>query len=378
MARTMDCRDKQPLPVHIAVVGSGMISDIYLKNMIGRFGILSVDAICSAHMENARKKADQYHIAARTFEEILSDPSIEMIVNLTPAPVHEDIIRRALMAGKHVYTEKTITISYPTALSLKKLAEEKGLYLGSAPDTFLGAALQTARKALDDGLLGEVNSFVIASNRNNSLMNSFYRFLNLPGGGVGYDYSVYYLTALVSLLGPIAQVAASVRTPYPTHIDVNPAYETCGKEIATPNESEIMAVVRMRNGAAGTVHFNNDSVTEDQAFFALYGTKGILWIPDPNTFGGQVRFKATSDSFDTDPEVQVIDYGFAYGDNSRGIGPADMATAIRRGRRHRASAEIACHVLEVIDALMISGEKGIFVNIESTCERPAPLIKGDL
>lgn len=360
-------------PLHVAVVGSGMISDIYLKNMIERFPILSVEAICSAHMENAEKKARKYGIAARTFEDILADSFIDMIVNLTPAPAHEEIIRRALHAGKHVHTEKTMTMNYRTARGLVELAKERGLYLGSAPDTFMGAALQTVRKAIDDGLLGEINSFAIASNRNNSLMTSFYRFLNLPGGGVGYDYAVYYLTALVSILGPVAQVAASVRNPYPVHIDVNPAYETYGKEISTPNESEIMGIIKMRSGATGTIHFNNDSVTEDQSIFTIYGTKGMLWVPCPNFFGGEVRFKATSDNFDVDPEIEVLNYGFPYGENSRGIGPAEMAMAIREGRPNRASADMACHVLEVIDAIMESGEKHVFVDIDSTCERPEAL-----
>ena len=360
-------------PVHVGVVGAGMISDIYLKNMIERFDILKVDAICANHMENAVQKAKQFGIAAKTFEEMLADDSIEMIVNLTPTPAHGDVIRRALEAGKHVYTEKTLTGDHESAMALRALAAEKGLYLGSAPDTFLGAALQTARYAIDSGLLGDVNSFAIASNRDNRLLNSFFRITVMPGGGVGYDYSVYYLTALVSLLGGVKQVAASVRTPYPTHIDINPNSPTHGKPIETPNESEICALLKLRSGACGTLHFNNDSVMVDQAFFAIYGTKGILYLTDPDGFGGEVRFMPASESFDPNPRAEPLENRFHFAENSRGVGPADMALAIREGRPCRADAAMACHVLEVIDAIMASGEKCAFVDIASDCPRPAPL-----
>ena len=145
--------------MRVGVVGCGAISDIYLTNMIHNFENLEVAACCAGHLEHAKKKAEQYGIKGCTYEEILADPSIEMVVILTPAPTHEGLIRQALEAGKHVYTEKTMTLAPETAAKLIGLAEEKHLYLGSAPDTFLGSALQTARKAIDDGLIGEVTSF---------------------------------------------------------------------------------------------------------------------------------------------------------------------------------------------------------------------------
>lgn len=360
--------------IRVGVVGAGIISDIYLKNMTGRFAdVLDVRCICSARMESARRRAAQYDLQAVTLEDMLRDPSVQMVVNLTPTPAHEDIIRRALEAGKHVYTEKTLTGDYASAAALERLASEKGLRLGSAPDTFLGAALQTARRAVDSGLLGTVQSFAIAANRDNRLLTPFYRFLNLPRGGAGYDYAVYYLTALVSLLGPVAQAAAVVRTPYPTHIDLNPAFETFGKPIPTPNESQLMGVLRLQSGAAGTLHFNHDSAMDDQAFFALYGTEGILYLPDPNGFGGPVRFLPAGKDFEDHPAPRTLDCPFDFSDNSRGLGPADMARAILENRPHRASAEMACHVLETVDALMESGRTQTFVDLRSTCARPEPL-----
>ena len=360
-------------PMGVGVIGSGMISGIYLENMTRRFEILRVAGICSAHMDRAKARGDAYGVPARPLEEMLADPEIEMIVNLTPAPAHEGLIRRALEAGKHVYTEKTITTDHRTARALAALAKEKGLYLGAAPDTFLGAALQTARRAVDDGRIGEITSFAIATNRDNAFLTPFFTFLNLPGGGVGYDYGVYYLTALFSLLGPAARVAATVRAPYPTHEDINPKSATFGQTISTPNESQIAAVLTLKSGVAGTVSFNSDSVIRDQSYFALFGTKGILYLPDPNGFGGEVRLLPNW-AYDAEEQApRALENRFGYAENSRGVGPAEMAWSIRAGRPCRANAEMACHVLDVLDAIIESGKTSAFVDIESGFERPAPL-----
>ena len=361
-------------PVRVGVVGSGLISGIYLKNLIERFDILEVAGLCSAHYANAKRRADEFGIPAyESLEALLADARVDMIVNLTPTPVHEGIIRRALEAGKHVYTEKTMTTGHASARALAELAAGKGLWLGSAPDTFLGAALQTARRAIDDGLLGEITSFAFAANRDNGFLTSFFRFLNQPFGGVAYDYAPYYFTALCALLGPVEKVAAAVRAPYPTHTDIDPNSATFGQPIATPNESEISAVLTLRSGVSGTAHINNDSVIEDQHFFAIYGTRGILYLPDPNGFGGEVRFQPNW-AYDGRPEpARALANAFGFTDNARGVGPAELAWSMRAGRPPRASADMACHVLEVIDGIIESGRTDRFVPIESTFERPAPL-----
>lgn len=360
-------------PMRVGVVGSGMISRIYLENMTRRFQILEVGGVCSAHFENAKRRADAFGIPAMTLEDMLADPDIGMIVNLTPAPAHEGIIRRALEAGKHVYTEKVMTTSHESARALSDLAAQKGLWLGSAPDTFLGAALQTARRAIDDGLIGEVTSFAFAANRDNGFLTSFFRFLNLPFGGVAYDYAVYYLTALCALLGPVAKVAAAVRAPYPTHEDIDPKSQTFGRMIDTPNESEVSAVLTLASGVIGTAHVNADSVIEDQRFFAIYGTKGILYLPDPNGFGGEVRLQPNWAHDEAPAPARTLECPFGYRDNSRGVGPAEMAWSIREGRPARANADMACHVLEVIDAIIESGRTEAFVKVDSRFDRPRPL-----
>jgi len=368
-------------PMRVGVVGSGLISRIYLENMTRRFEILEVGGVCSAHFENAKRRADEFGLPAMTLEDMLADEKIDMIVNLTPNPAHEGIIRRALEAGKHVYTEKTMTTDHVSARALADLAAKKGLWLGAAPDTFLGAALQTARRAIDDGLIGEVTSFAFAANRDNDFLRSFYRFLNLPFGGVAYDYAVYYLTALCSLLGPVARVAAAVRAPYPTRIDIDPKSKTFGQPIDTPNESEISAVLTLKSGVSGTAHVNADSVIEDMHFFAIYGTRGILYLPDPNGFGGEVRLQPNW-AYDAAPaparalRSEASPLGncpFGYADNSRGVGPAELAWSVRAQRPARAGADMACHVLEVIDAIIDSGGRNAFVDIQSDFIRPRPL-----
>lgn len=356
--------------MNVGVIGAGAISEIYLKNMTSRFSNLKVLGVAAKHLESAQRRAEQFGIKAFTVDALLADPEIEMVVNLTPVGAHEELIRRALLAGKHVYTEKTLTLDPEKAKALMALADEKGLYLGSAPDTFLGSALQAARSALDDGLLGEVHSFAISVHRNNDLLLSRYPFLREPGAGVLLDFCVYYTTALTSLFGPAAQVGGIIGTPYKTHINHQPGPDF-GKVMDTPNESQVSAILRMRNGVTGTFHIDSDSNTFGAPFFAIYGTKGILQLPDPDEFGGEVLFLPN----DSDAEARPVTLRqfTPYRGNSRGVGPAEMAQAIAEHRRNRASKEMAFHSLEVLTAILSAGESGAFVQIQSDFIPPAPL-----
>ena len=352
----------------VGVVGAGMISDIYISNMIHVFENLQVKGVCARRLERARAKAEKYGIQTYTLEEMLKDPEIDLMVVLTPVDTHYGIIKSALEAGKHVYTEKTMAETTAQAVELSRLADEKGLYLGSAPDTFLGSSWQTARKAIDDGLIGEVNSFSIAVNRNNDFLTVYYPFLCLPGAGALRDYLVYYMTALAALLGPVQQVGAFVRTPYKKRTGTIPGTAVYGKEYETPNESIVSAIVQMKNGITGTVHQDNETMLQDQAAFVIYGTKGMLFLGNPNEFGNPVRFMSSQG--DGPIHVQTLDVVGAYSENSRGLGPAEMADAILHERKNRASKEMACHVLDVLEAIEKSGQEGRFVNVTSECERP--------
>ncbi|MCI8593465.1 MAG: Gfo/Idh/MocA family oxidoreductase [Lachnospiraceae bacterium] len=360
-------------PMRTGVIGCGAISDIYLKNMTERFDNLEVTACAAGHLENAVKKAREYGLKACTVEELLADQSIELAVILTPAPTHYELIKRALNAGKHVYTEKTITVSTKTARELLDLADEKGLYLGAAPDTFLGASWQTARQMIDEGRIGEITSFQISANRDLDVLTSMFGFLRMPGGGICYDYGVYYLTALVSLLGPAKRVCAVVKNRKPLRVNVLPQSPEYGQEFAYPNESQVTAVVELENAVTGNFALNGDNILPDQSLFMIYGTKGILKLTDPNQFGGKNALIEYNGGDACPAEWREVENAFAYGENSRGLGPSEMARAIREGRPCRACKEMAYHVLDIIDQMMKSSESGRFEAVPSTCGKPEPL-----
>ncbi len=355
-----------------AVVGCGSISWIYLSNMTQKFKNLDVTACCARGMESARKRAQEFGIRACTYEEILKDKEIELIVILTPAPTHYQLIRQALEAGKHVYTEKTMTIDLKSAEELVELADEKGLYLGAAPDTFLGSALQTARRAIDEGRIGEVTSFTANANRNLDILAGAHEFLRMPGGGIGYDYGVYYLTALVSLLGPIESVAARVKNRKRIRVNAFTESPEYGQEFLYPNESQVMAVLETENGVTGNFQLNGDCVRGDLAVFYIYGTKGILKLTDPNQFGGTVEFIPGEGR-----ETVKLKNELPYSEDSRGVGVSEMADAIRTGRKNLAGKELAYHVLDIIEQMMKSSETGSFCTVTSSCERPEVFENGE-
>lgn len=358
--------------VKTAVIGSGRISGQYLQNMIHHFTNLEVTAIASLHLDHAQAKAEEFGIEARTVEGILEDPSIELVVVLVPTPSHYDLIRRALLAGKHVYTEKTMTETLEQAAELVALAKERGLYLGSAPDTFLGVGMQTARKAIDDGLIGEVLSFSLNINRNLDWTASMYEFLRLPGGGFAYDYGVYYLTALVSLLGPVKDLYSVVKNKAAVRINCAPGHPDFGKPYPYDNESQIYALMNLESGVTGTVSMNGDSNSGDLPFFYIYGTGGILKLPCANDFIGRVEYLPNHIPWQPQDTI-VLEPANPVTMESRGIGPAEMMLARAENRPCRASAEMAYHVLDIISTLMASSDAKTPMEVPSTCTRPAPL-----
>ena len=346
----------------VGVIGAGAISDIYLKNMTQRFDNLEVVCVAANHLEHAQTKAQSYGLQACTVDELLENADVDIVVVLTPVGSHYELILRALMAGKHVYTEKTITDDPAKAGELLSLAAEKGLYIGAAPDTFLGAACQNARKAIEEGKIGEIHSFAISANRNNDILLSLFSFLRQPGAGILYDYAVYYVTALVSLLGRAKRVGGIVSTPYPKHVNILPSSPEFGQEMDTPNESQVNAVIQLENGITGTLHIDADSNMRDEAFFAIYGTKGILYLTDANSFGGEVKLLEGADPR-VPAQAKVVDYALPYSDNSRGLGVSEMAAAIASGRPCLASGEMAAHVLNILTGILQGGSEGRFIDI---------------
>ena len=354
--------------VRTGVIGCGSISEIYLTNMIHKFSTLEVAACSASHMESAMKRAAQFGIKAVSTEEMLQDPDIELIVVLTPTPTHYELVKNALLAGKHVYTEKTIAAELSQAEDLRSIAAQKSLRLGSAPETFMGSAFQTARQTLDDGIPGEITSFHIVANRDLTTLASLFKFLRMPGGGIAYDYGVYYLTALVSLLGPIGQVYAQVgnhKTKRKNNVPFSPEY---GQDYIYDNESQVNAVLTTRSGITGTLSLNGDSALQDQGYFTIHGTGGILQLGDANQFGGEIRF--LPDDLQKNEWLTVKPVS-TLSDNCRGIGPADMARCIREGGTHLTDGQMGSHVLDVIEQIMQSSRTGQPCTVGSTMERPA-------
>ena len=361
---------------HVGVIGTGMISGIYLDNLTSRFEIVRVDAVADRNLDKAKSVAGKYGVRACTIDELLTDERIDIVLNLTPPAAHEEIVGRILNAGKHAYTEKCFALDLATAKRMSALADEKGLYLGTAPDTFFCGWAQTARQIIDSGRLGTITSFAMIGNRDNDRMLGAVPYMNKPGGGVILDYSVYYLTMLVNLLGPVVKVSSNIKAPYPTlanKFELSPHF---GETFDSPNESQFYSVLEMENGITGTVSINSDSVLFDQTYFAIYGTKGILYLGCPDWFNGEVRlYENTYDFANADkPERIKIDIPFGYNQNSRGVGVADMAYAIRDGREARASKERACHVLDIQECMVKSNEQNsAFVAVETSCQRSLPL-----
>ena len=356
----------------VGVCGCGKISSIYLTNMINKFQNLRVISCCAEHFESAEKRASQFGIEATTYSEMLRDGRVDIVVVLTPAPTHYALIRQALEAGKHVYTEKCITLETAQAMELKAMAAEKGLYLSSAPDTFLGSAHQSARRAIDEGKIGTVTGFSVSVNRCWDFLASRYSFLNLPGGGIDLDYGVYYMTQLINLLGPMESVFAMSDNYKSTRVNTNENSPDFGKEFFSPNNTRVCAAVRTKSGIPGTFLLDGESIRSDMGKVFVYGTEGVLTLCDSNFFGGKITL--TRCDGETGAFVETaVDYDLPYSENSRGVGPAEMASAILEGRRSRTDCALAIHVLDIFETMSASAASGKLEYLKTTCPRPDAL-----
>ena len=240
-------------------------------------------------MESAQEKAEKYGITALTTEELLQNPEIELIVNLTPPVAHYEIIKQALLAGKHVYTEKIFAVGLANAKELMRIADEKGLYLGVAPDTFLGSAIQNARQIVEAGLLGTITSTVAVLNRDFKSFTEELPFLAEEGAGIGFDVGIYYLTALLSILGPVKKCCGMIKETVKTRRHYLPQKDNFGEEYEVKNEGILAGTLLFENGVIGSIHFNGETIFPEKPGLVIYGTEGVLYMPDPNLFGGKVK-----------------------------------------------------------------------------------------
>ena len=354
------------------LIGCGNISGAYLRNK-DEFRHLRVVKCASRRDESARATAERFGIRAVSVDELLRDPEIDMILNLTTPDAHAEINLRALGSGKHVYTEKPFAITREDGSKVLRLAEERGLRVGCAPDTFLGGGHQTCRKLIDSGAVGKISGgCAVMAYRGPESWHPNSGFYYRKGGGPLMDMGPYYITALVNLLGPVKRVAGFGNRA----VDLRLGREANqGKTYPVEVDTHIAAVLEFVSGAVVnlTMSFDVFRLSGDmRTCIELWGLDGALRTPDPNMFSGEVRFANAGTASDWETPANP----FPYNDNMRLIGLADMAAGIELGRPHRCSGELAYHVTDVMCSILDAAETRQAVAVESTCSRPAPLREG--
>jgi len=361
----------------VGLIGCGAISATYLQNA-GQFQAFEIVACADLRLEAAKARAQEYGVPrACTVEELLADPEIEIVLNLTPHLAHGEVGTAALEAGKSIYNEKPMAVYREEGKKMLALAASKGRRIGCAPDTFFGGAWQTARALIDEGAIGEpVGAFACLQARRGPPQGqqrppspdgyvSFYRAQFFEFGVTwSFDRGPYYLQALISLLGPVRRVTASARKTWEERED----YDGVVK-VSAP--THVAGVMDFANGAVGTLLVTADVYGTGLPHIEIYGSEGSLRCIDPNNFGGPLYLRR-SDS----PELVPVESRFGYNENSRGVGIADMAAATRSGRPHRASGEMGYHVIDIIHGFHEASNENRHVELASTCAQPAPLPMG--
>lgn len=358
--------------VNVGVIGCGQISGIYLQNCTQTFDILDVVACADLLPELAQQRAAEFNIPqACTVEELLANPEIELVVNLTIPQAHSAINKQALHAGKHVYTEKPFALTRADADDVLELARSKNLRVGCAPDTFLGGGLQTCRKLIDEGAIGTpygASGLILMGNAYDGMHPRFHTYFQL-GWDPLFDMAPYYLTAMVFLLGPVRRVTGSTSQVRREITVTNPESPRFGETVPVAAPMNAAATLDFADGPIASLQAAKESFGYTPRF-EIYGTDGILYAPDPNMFGGPIRLQGRNGTITDVPPS----HGFT--ENSRGIGVADMAYALRSGRPHRASGELASHVLDITLGIFESSRTERHVAISADVERPAPLPLG--
>jgi predicted dehydrogenase len=355
--------------VSVGILGCGNISGQYFKGCRA-FSILNVVACTDLDISRAKAKAEEYNIAkVYPVKDMLADPDIQIVINLTTPDQHAAVSRQIIQAGKSVYVEKPLAITREDGQQVLDEAKQHGVLVGCAPDTFLGGGIQTSRKLIDDGWIGTpvaATAFMLSHGPESWHPNP--DFYYQPGGGPLFDMGPYYLTALVNLLGGVRRVAASARKSFVERVATSPMHY--GRRIPVQVNTHHAAVLEFASGAVGTLITSFDVWGHTLPRIEIYGSEGSLSVPDPNTFGGTVQVqRAGEKGWTAIPLTHSAEVG-------RGIGVADMAYALACGRQHRASGDLAYHVLDVMHAVEDSSRSGRHVKIKSRVKQPAALPLG--
>jgi predicted dehydrogenase len=361
----------------IGIIGCGNISTSYLR-LAPLFKGLKVRAVADINPDAAKARGEEYNVKAQSVEDLLANPEVDVVINLTIPDAHFGVTKRILEAGKHAYSEKPLVLSLKEGKTLRDLAAKKGLAVGCAPDTFLGGAHQQARAALDEGKVGTITSGSAAVlNHGMEHWHPNPDFFFLPGAGPMLDLGPYYVANLINLLGPVKRVGALTSSAQSERTISNGPRN--GQTVPVKTPTNIHALLEFHSGATINLSTSWDVWHHKRNHFELYGTEGTLYVPDPNFFGGTVeigskdgKLKALKPWKHPFGKVNQNHNGRELA-NYRTAGLADMVTALVEGRDARCSLERALHGVDVMTACLTSGETGKFVTLTTTCTRPAAL-----
>ena len=358
----------------IAIIGIGDISGIYLDNVTKLFKQIEIVGVCDLIPERAQRAKETYGIPKiyDTMHDAFADPDVKIVLNLTRPYEHFEVTKAALEAGKHVYSEKPLGASKKEGEQLVALAKAKGLCIGGAPDTFLGASIQTCRKLIDDGFIGEPVGFNAAMIcRGHESWHPDPAFYYQFGGGPMLDMGPYYITALVNLLGRVKAVTGITRTSFKERVITSQPFR--GQTIDVEVPTHITGIMELENGAIGNLTTTFDVIYDEQAHFEIYGSEGTLIVPDPNFFGNSVYLLRKETG-----EYKEMPLLFDYKDNSRGLGLADMAAALKNDRPIRADMEQTFHVLDIMTAFQRSSDSQAREEITSPYTRRKAMEKAEV
>ena len=379
--------------IGVGVIGCGTISDVYLTNITQHYENLELIACADMFLEKAQQTKEKYNIPyACTVDELLTMEDIQIVLNLTIPSAHYEVNMKILNAGKHVYCEKPLTLRFEDAKTVIETAKAKGLMAVSAPDTYLGAGAQTVRELLDNAAIGTPVGFTANMTcPGHEVWHPAPGFYYKNGGGPMFDMGPYYITTLVTLLGPIKKVACFTATGRPIR-------NILGTETKTEVPTHYTAIVEFECGVVGTITMSFETWDSELPCMEIYGTEGSISVPDPNSFGGNVKVydgKMLADivgavkephpakiitmmtnrkncskeqpllfATDSDPRF-----------NMRGLGVSDMAAALLTGRSSRLREDISLHVVEALNAFENASNGNCVYEMTTTCERPEPMCK---
>ncbi|MEI6033074.1 MAG: Gfo/Idh/MocA family oxidoreductase [Verrucomicrobiae bacterium] len=354
----------------VGILGCGNISGTYAEAG-KKFRNMEIVACADLDYPRAQAQAEKFGIpAAMRVEQLLACDEIELVINLTVPSVHGQVGLEVLKSKKHLYNEKPLAAKRREAREMLDLARELGLRIGCAPDTFLGAGLQTCRKLIDSGAIGEPVAgagFMLSPGVEGWHPNP--EFFYKKGGGPLFDMGPYYLTALTTLLGPVCRVNGAARISFPDReIKSQPL---AGKRIPVETPTHIAGLLEFESGPVVTLVTSFDVQAHGMPNIEIYGSEGTLSVPDPNTFGGPVRIRRQGES-----EWADLPLEFGYPDNSRGLGVSEMIASEQNGHEHRANARTAYHVLDIMHSILDSSESGQRIEMVSSMTRPPPMPDG--